>query len=68
MTDIRGNTVTVGDEVAILHKKRPSTTSTLQIGTVVLVSGKRCDVEVKGLNTTKHTSRTIIKLIKNNKN
>jgi hypothetical protein len=62
MIDIKGKTLCIGDTVAILHKKRPTTTATLQIGTVVWVSSKRCDVEVKGLNTTRHTYRTIIKL------
>lgn len=62
MTDIRGNIVAVGDEVAILHKKRPSTTATLQIGTVIWIYNKICNVAVNGLNTTKHTFKTIIKL------
>lgn len=62
MIDIKGKTLCIGDTVAVLHKKRPTTTATLQIGTVVWISTKKCDVEVKGLNTTRHTYRTIIKL------
>lgn len=62
MTDIRGNTVAVGDKVAILHKKRPTTTATLQIGIVVEISLKIATVEVKGLNSTNHTNKTIIKI------
>lgn len=62
MTDIRGKTLDIGDTVAVLHKKRPTTTATLQIGTVVRIFNKTCDVEVKGLNTTRHTYRTVIKL------
>ena len=63
MTDIRGNTVAVGDKVAILHKKRPTTTATLQIGTVIWIYNKVCNVAVNGLNTTRHTNKTLIKII-----
>lgn len=61
MTDIRGNAVDVGDKVAILHKKRPSTTATLQIGIVIKVA-KTATVRVDGLNTTRHTNKTLIKI------
>lgn len=62
MKDLRNKEIAVGDTVAVLHKKRPTTTATLQIGTVIWVSAKMCDVEVKGLKTTRHTSKTIVKL------
>ena len=61
MTDIRGNTVAVGDRVAILHKKRPTTTATLQVGIVIKVA-KTATVRVDGLNTTRHTNKTLIKI------
>lgn len=62
MTDIRGNMVAVGDRVAILHKKRPSTTATLKVGIVIKVT-KIATVKVDGLNTTRHTNKTLIKII-----
>lgn len=62
MTDIRGNIVAIGDKVAILHKKRPSTTATLKVGIVIKVA-KTATVKVDGLNTTRHTNKTLIKII-----
>ena len=35
MRDLKGKEIVIGDTVAVLHKKRPITTATLQIGTVV---------------------------------
>lgn len=61
MTDIRGNVVAVGDRVAILHKKRPSTTATLQVGIIVKIN-KTATVQVEGLNVTRHTNKTLIKI------
>lgn len=62
MKDLRNKEIAVGDTVAILHKKRPTTTPTLQEGIVIKVSAKMCEVEVKRLKTTRHTSKTIVKL------
>lgn len=63
MLDFMNRKVEVGDLVVIMHKKRPSTTATMQKGIVIRVTPKRAEVAVEGLNTTVHSSKTIVKMI-----
>lgn len=63
MTDKLGNKIECGDTVAILHKKRGTTTSTLQVGVVKSFLNKNTAIiAVEGLNDSRNTQRTIIKL------
>lgn len=63
MTDKLGNEIKCGDTVAILHKKRSTTTSTLQVGVVKSFLNKNTAIiAVEGLNDSWNTQRTIIKL------
>ena len=62
MTDKINNTLKVGDRVVILHKRRPTTTSTLQVGTISRLTKSMAEVLVDGLNPTIHTRSTIVKL------
>lgn len=63
MTDKLGNKIECGDTVAILHKKRSTTTSTLQVGVVKSFLNKNTAIiVVEGLNDSRNTQQTIIKL------
>lgn len=62
MKDKISRILEVGDKVAILHKKRPSTTSTLQVGIITRFTANQAVVEVEGMKTTRHHSTTIVKL------
>lgn len=63
MTDKLGNEINCGDTVAILHKKRSTTTSTLQVGVVKSFLNKNTAIiAVEGLNDSRNTQQTIIKL------
>lgn len=63
MTDKLGNKIECGDTVAILHKKRSTTTSTLQVGVVKSFLNKNTAIiAVEGLNDSRNTQQTIIKL------
>ena len=65
MTDKLYNQIAIGDSVILLHKKRPTTTATLQIGTITSFPTKRtARVKVDGMSRgefTDHTRLTIIK-------
>lgn len=63
MTDKIGNKVELGDTVAILHKKRSTTTSTLQVGVIKSFLNKNTAViAIEGLNDSRNKQQTIIKL------
>lgn len=63
MTDKLGNKIECGDTVAILHKKRSTTTSTLQVGVVKSFLNKNTAIiAVEGLNNSRNMQQTIIKL------
>ena len=62
MKDKINNELELGDRVAILHKRRPTTTSTLQVGIITRLTTNQATVAVEGMKTTKHYSTTIIKL------
>jgi hypothetical protein len=47
MLDFMNRKVEVGDWVVIMHKKRPSTTATMQKGIVIRVTPKRAEVAVE---------------------
>lgn len=61
MLDKLNNLLAVGDRVAILHKKRPSTT--LQVGVITRFTANQAVVEVEGMKITRHHSTTIVKII-----
>lgn len=63
MLDKLNNSLAIGDKVAVLHKKRPSTTSTLQVGVITRFTANQAVVEVEGMKTTRHHSTTIVKII-----
>lgn len=63
MTDKLGNKIECGDTVVILHKKRSTTTSTLQVGVIKSFLNKNTAIiAVEGLNDSRNTQQTIIKL------
>lgn len=63
MKDKTGKELHLNDKVAILHKKRTTTTSTLQVGRIKSFFNKAIAiVEVEGLNDSRNTSLTIVKL------
>lgn len=62
MRDKEGKELNVGDKVAILHKKYPSTTPTMQVGTITRIWNSICEVYVIGLNKTRHKETSIVKI------
>ena len=63
MTDKLGNEIKCGDTVVVLHKKRSTTTSTLQVGVVKSFLTKNIAIiAVENLNDSRNTQQTIIKL------
>lgn len=62
MTDKFLQPLNINDCVCILHKKYATTTPTLQRGFIKSIRRNIATVTVNGLNDTKHTAQTIIKL------
>lgn len=63
MKDKAGKELHLNDRVVILHKKRTTTTSTLQIGRIKSFLNKAIAIiELEGLNDSRNTSSTIVKL------
>jgi hypothetical protein len=63
MKDKAGKELHLNDKVVILHKKRGTTTPTLQVGKIKSFLNKAIAiVEVEGLNDSRNTSLTIVKL------
>ena len=65
MKDKLNNLISVGDMVICLHKKRPTTTATLQIGIITGFPSKNTIyVKVDGMKRgefTNHKANTIVK-------
>lgn len=62
MTDFIGKILNVGDKVVVMHKRYPTTTYTMKQGVVIRVTDKRAQVAVEGMNSTTHSSKTIVKI------
>lgn len=65
MYDKLNNILAIGDSVILLHKKRPTTTATLQVGVITDFPTKNtARVKVEGMKRGEYTDHTKLTIIK----